>query len=99
MKHLFIKDNKRRVNFEKKEKQRLILKFLLQNNNLDLTNRIILTKKLESVSKNASIVRLRNRCAITYRGRGVNQKFKLSRNRLRELFFLGLVPGYKKAVW
>jgi small subunit ribosomal protein S14 len=99
MKHLFIKDNARRANFEKKEKERLVLKFLLQNNNLEIANRIILTKKLENVSKNASVVRLRNRCAITYRGRGVNQKFKLSRNRLRELFFLGLVPGYKKSVW
>jgi len=99
MKHLFIKDQKRRVNFEKKEKQRLVLKFLLQNDKLDLMNRILLTKKLENLSKNASVVRLRNRCAITYRGRGVNQKFKLSRNRLRELFFLGLVPGYKKSVW
>jgi small subunit ribosomal protein S14 len=44
-------------------------------------------------------VRLRNRCQLTGRPRGVFRKFGLSRNKLREIAFRGEVPGMTKASW
>ena len=44
-------------------------------------------------------VRLRNRCALTGRPRGVYRKFGLGRNKLRELALRGEVPGIIKASW
>lgn len=99
MKHLFINDHKNRINFNKNEKKRLILKFLLNNNTLSLDKRIILNEKLHNLNNKVSITKINNRCSITYRGRSVLRDFKLSRIRLRELLSLGLVPGYKKSVW
>ena len=47
----------------------------------------------------ASPVRLRNRCALTGRPRGVYRKFGLGRIKLRELAMRGEVPGVIKASW
>ena len=44
-------------------------------------------------------VRLRNRCALTGRPRGVYRKFGLGRNKLRDLAMRGEVPGVIKASW
>ncbi len=43
--------------------------------------------------------RLRNRCALTGRPRGVFRKFGLARNKLREIAMRGEVPGMTKASW
>jgi len=99
MKYLGLKDQKRRKQFFENEKIRIILKYLLQKENLSVKDRILITKNLESLPKDSSITRLRNRCVITNRGRGVLQSFRLSRIQLREMFSLGIVPGYKKSVW
>lgn len=99
MKYLGLKDQKRRKQFFEYEKIRIILKYLLQKENLSVKDRILITKNLESLPKDSSITRLRNRCVITNRGRGVLQSFRLSRIQLREMFSLGIVPGYKKSVW
>jgi small subunit ribosomal protein S14 len=55
--------------------------------------------KLQQLPRNASPVRLRNRCALTGRPRGVYRKFGLARNKLRELALRGEVPGVIKASW
>jgi small subunit ribosomal protein S14 len=55
--------------------------------------------KFEKLPRNASPVRLRNRCQLTGRPRGVFRKFGLSRNKLREIAFRGEVPGMTKASW
>jgi small subunit ribosomal protein S14 len=47
----------------------------------------------------ASPVRLRTRCALTGRPRGVFRKFGLGRNKLRDLALRGEVPGVIKASW
>jgi ribosomal protein S14 len=99
MKYIGIKDQKRRKQYFDIEKTRIILKYLLQKNELHSKDRIFLTKKLEGLPKDSSITRMRNRCVITNRGRGVLQEFRLSRLQLREMFSLGIVPGYKKSVW
>ena len=55
--------------------------------------------KLQALPRDSSPVRLRNRCELTGRGRGVYRKFGLARNKLREVAFRGEVPGMTKASW
>jgi small subunit ribosomal protein S14 len=55
--------------------------------------------KLQTLPRDASPTRKRNRCAITGRSRGVYRKFGLSRVKLREAFNRGDIPGLTKASW
>jgi len=55
--------------------------------------------KLQRLPRDASPVRLRNRCALTGRPRGYYRKFGLGRNKLREIAMRGEVPGLTKASW
>jgi len=54
---------------------------------------------LQKLPRNASPTRLRNRCAITGRPRGVFRKFGLARNKLRDMALNGAIPGVIKASW
>ena len=55
--------------------------------------------KFEAMPRNASPVRLRNRCRLTGRPRGVYRKFGLARSKLRDMALRGEVPGMTKASW
>ena len=55
--------------------------------------------KLQMQPRNASPVRLRNRCALTGRPRGVYSKFGLGRSKLRDIAMSGEIPGMTKASW
>ena len=55
--------------------------------------------KLQSLPRDASPVRLRNRCAMTGRPRGTFRKFGLARNKIREIAMRGEIPGMIKASW
>ena len=55
--------------------------------------------KLEKLPKNSNRIRVRNRCNVTGRPRGVYRKFGLSRITFRELALKGLIPGVSKASW
>lgn len=54
---------------------------------------------LQSLPRNASPIRLRNRCGLTGRPHGYYRKFGLSRNKLREAAMRGDVPGLVKSSW
>ncbi|BAG83344.1 MAG: 30S ribosomal protein S14 [Candidatus Azobacteroides pseudotrichonymphae] len=54
---------------------------------------------LQALPKNASPVRLHNRCRITGRSKGYIRQFGISRIQLREMASMGLVPGVRKASW
>jgi small subunit ribosomal protein S14 len=54
---------------------------------------------LQKLPKNASPVRLHNRCKLTGRPRGYMRQFGLSRVTFREMANFGLIPGVKKASW
>lgn len=56
-------------------------------------------EKLASLPRNSSPVRLRNRCMVTGRPRGVYRKFMLSRIAFRTLALEGKLPGIHKASW
>ncbi len=55
--------------------------------------------KIQALPRNANKTRVRNRCALTGRPRGVYRKFGLGRNKLREFAMRGEVPGIVKASW
>ena len=54
---------------------------------------------LQLLPKNASPVRLHNRCKITGRPKGYVRQFGISRIQLREMASAGLIPGVRKASW
>ena len=54
---------------------------------------------LQLLPKNASYVRLHNRCLITGRPKGYMRQFGISRIQFREMASAGLIPGVKKASW
>lgn len=54
---------------------------------------------LDLLPKNASPVRLKNRCQLTGRPRGYIRYFGLSRNQFRDMALAGKIPGVTKASW
>ncbi|MBM3433558.1 MAG: 30S ribosomal protein S14 [Schleiferiaceae bacterium] len=54
---------------------------------------------LQKLPKNASPVRLHNRCKLTGRPRGYMRQFGISRVTFREMALNGLIPGVKKSSW
>lgn len=55
--------------------------------------------QLNKMPRDSSPVRLRNRCQLTGRPRGVYRKFKISRLTFRELASHGMIPGVTKSSW
>jgi len=56
-------------------------------------------ESLQKLPRNASPVRLHNRCNLTGRPKGYMRQFGLSRITFREMALKGLIPGIKKASW
>ena len=54
---------------------------------------------LSKIPRNASPVRLHNRCSLTGRPKGYMRQFGISRITFREMASSGLIPGIKKASW
>jgi small subunit ribosomal protein S14 len=54
---------------------------------------------LDKLPKNASPVRLKNRCQLTGRPRGYMRHFGISRNIVRDMALDGKIPGVRKASW
>ena len=77
-------------------KKRKMLKSIIKNKKTTPEARIDTINKL---SNNSSPCRLRNRCIVTGRPRGVYRKFNLSRIAFRELANEGKLPGVIKSSW
>ena len=54
---------------------------------------------LDKLPKNSSKIRLRNRCALTGRGRGYIRQYGISRIKFRDLASDGKIPGVTKSSW
>ena len=54
---------------------------------------------LDKLPRNASPVRLKNRCKLTGRPRGYMRTFGISRVTFREMALAGKIPGVRKARW
>jgi small subunit ribosomal protein S14 len=68
-------------------------------NKSSMLDRIKLAFKLASLPRSSSKVRIRNRCSITGRGRGVFRYFKLCGAQIRSRAMKGMLPGVKHASW
>lgn len=75
------------------------LKKMTLDRTLPLGERFQAQRKLAQMPRNSSKIRIRMRCALTGRARGVYRKFQLSRIMLREMASSGLIPGMVKASW
>lgn len=79
--------------------KRAELKARIKNPELPREERIAAQEQLQKLPRNASPIRLRNRCALSGRPRGYYRKFGLARNMLRKAAMRGDVPGLHKASW
>lgn len=79
--------------------KRAELKSILVDMNASDEDKEVARSKLQSLPRNASPCRIRNRCRLTGRPHGFYRKFGLSRNKLREMAMQGFVPGLVKSSW
>jgi len=93
------RDKKRRKTVKKFSVKRKALMDIVNNQSISLEDRYEARLKLQKLPRDASPVRLRNRCALTGRPRGVFRKFGLARGKLRDIAMRGEIPGVIKASW
>jgi len=78
------------------KRQRLVAKYAAKRKALKDAGDYV---GLQSIPKNASPVRLHNRCKITGRPKGYMRTFGISRVLFRKMANAGLIPGVKKSSW
>jgi len=93
------RDLKRREMVKKYAAKRAELLAIINNIKLSDEDRYAARQKFQLLPRDASPVRLRNRCALTGRPRGTYSKFGLGRSKLRDLAMRGEIPGMTKASW
>jgi small subunit ribosomal protein S14 len=96
---LINREQKRRAAVKKFAAKRAELTEIVNNQKLSQEERYEARLKLQKLPRNASPVRLRNRCTLTGRPRGVFRKFGLARGKLRDIAMRGEIPGVIKASW
>ena len=99
-----IKDLKLRQSFLKLEFSKKVTKFLVINllsKNKKLTSKNTLGVHSLALRLNSRVskLRLKNRCLLSNRNKGVSKYYTLSRIVMREFIQFGIIPGYTKAVW
>lgn len=96
---LINRNAKRRATVKKFAEKRKQLFAIIKNSKATDEARDEAMARLQALPRDASPVRLRNRCAITGRPRGTFRKFGLARSKLREFAMRGEIPGIIKASW
>ena len=96
---LINRDLKRRKVVKKYAAQRAEIFAVINDKNMSEEEQQSARIKLQMLPRNSSPVRLRNRCMLTGRPRGVYSKFGLGRSKLREIAMSGQIPGMMKASW
>ena len=95
-----IQRNLKRIKLVKRfSKKRANLKKIIKNKKLPLPERFAAQLKLAKMPRNSAKIRIRNRCEITGRSRGVYRKLKISRIALRDFASKGKIPGMTKSSW
>ena len=95
-----IQRNLKRIKMAKKFlKKRQDLKKIINNRKLPLKERFEAQLKLAKIPRNSARTRIRNRCEVTGRPRGVYRKLRISRIALRDLASQGKIPGMTKSSW
>ena len=96
---LINRDLKKRKTVKKFAAYRAEILAVIKDTSISDEERLSARIKLQMLPRNASPVRLRNRCMLTGRPRGVYSKFGLGRSKLREIAMSGEIPGMIKASW
>lgn len=96
---LINRDKKRREMVKKYAAKRAALLAIINNASLSDEDRYAARQKFQLLPRDSSPVRLRNRCSLTGRPRGVYRKFGLARTKVREFAMRGEIPGVIKASW
>ncbi|HZX62557.1 MAG TPA: 30S ribosomal protein S14 [Bacteroidales bacterium] len=87
---------KESIKARERKREHLVEKFAEKRKTLKAAGDYI---GLQKLPKNASPVRLHNRCKLTGRPKGYMRLFGVSRINFREMAVKGLIPGVKKASW
>ena len=93
------RDLKRRKLYSKYKAKRENLLSKSKDNTLSTEERFEARLRLAQLPRNSSKNRIRNRCLLTGRPRGVYRKFGLSRIAFRDLASDGKLPGVVKSSW
>lgn len=93
------RDIKRKKLVKKFAGKRAELKATIASTTASFEEKMEAVTKLQKLPRDSSASRVRNRCELTGRSRGVYAKFGLGRNKLREATMRGDVPGLRKASW
>ncbi|MGI6370698.1 MAG: 30S ribosomal protein S14 [Ignavibacteria bacterium] len=78
------------------KRKRLVEKYAKKREELRLAGD---WEALQLLPRNSAPTRVRNRCTITGKGKGVYRKFGICRNQFRQLALEGKIPGVRKASW
>lgn len=93
------RNEKRKLLSEKYAAKRKELKAILSNPDTPDEEFFLAQKKLAKIPRNASPIRIRNRCSLTGRPRGFIGRYGVSRLTFRELALSGKIPGVTKSSW
>ena len=93
------RNEKRRKTVKKFQVKRAALLAIINDFKQPEEERMAARLQLQQLPRNASPTRVRNRCKLTGRPRGVYRKFGLGRNKLRDIAMRGEIPGMTKASW
>jgi small subunit ribosomal protein S14 len=96
---LINRNEKRKKLVLKFAKKRDLLQAIVDDPKASDETRYAARLKIQELPRNSNKNRIRNRCALTGRPRGVYSKFGLGRNKLREFAMRGEIPGIVKASW
>ena len=94
-----VKNEKRKKTVAKYATKRAEYKKIINNPQSSIEEVDAAVLKLQGLPRNASAVRVRNRCSQTGRPRGFLRKFGISRVALRDLALKGQIPGVVKSSW
>jgi small subunit ribosomal protein S14 len=98
-KSMVAREERRKRLVAKYAEQRARLREILKDPTASLEAKMEAQRKLQQLPRDSCPARVRNRCKLTGRPRGVYRKFGLGRNKLRELAMRGDIPGITKASW
>lgn len=99
MSKFYLKDYKKRINFQNFEIQQKVLKSLIFNSNLSIFTRRKLSWQFMSLSSRISFSFLKNSCIFSGRSRSVYSFFNLSRLCVKEFFKIKFLPNLRKSSW
>ena len=96
---MIAREEKRRKTVLRYAKKRAELKELIRNPLTADEDRSAAQVKLQKLPRDANPIRMQRRCTITGRPHAVYRKFRLGRNKIRELAMKGDIPGLVKSSW